>query len=52
MVVDVDDFAMEDVFELFQVDNEAGGGINFSGDGDFEGVVVAVSAAAWRGDGR
>ncbi len=45
MIVDADDLALEDVFELFEVDDEAGGGIDFACDGDFEGVVVAVAVA-------
>src|SRR5215831_10019588 len=43
MVHGVDDFAIEDVFEFFEIDHEAGDGIDFAFHGDFEGVVVAVS---------
>ena len=45
VVVDADDLALEDVLELFEVDDEAADGVDLSGDGDFEGVVVAVSVA-------
>ena len=33
------------VFEVFEIDDEAGDGIDFAGDGDFERVVVAVAVA-------
>lgn len=45
MIVDADHFALEDVLQVFEIDDEAGDGINLAGDGDFEGVVVAVSVA-------
>ena len=45
VVVDADDFALEDVLELFEIDDEAGDRVDFAGDGDFEGVVVAVAIA-------
>ena len=45
MIVDADHFALEDVLQLFEIDDEAGDGIDLAGDGDFEGVVVAVSVA-------
>ena len=43
MVHGVEHFAMHDLFELFEVDNETGAGIDFAFYGDFEGVVVAVA---------
>src|SRR5271165_1066956 len=45
MVIDADHFALEDGLQIFQIDDETGYGIDFAGDGDFEGVVVAVSVA-------
>ncbi len=45
VVVDADDLALEDVFELLEVDDEAGDGIDFAGYGDLERVVVAVAVA-------
>ena len=32
-------------FRVFQIDDEAGDGINFAGDGNFEGVIVAMTVA-------
>ena len=43
MVHRVEDFAVHDFFELFQIDDETGAGIDFSFDRDFESVVVAVA---------
>jgi hypothetical protein len=34
---------VHDLFELLEVDDEAGAGIDFSFDGDFESVVVPVA---------
>jgi len=39
----VEHLAVEDVLEQFEVDDESGDGIDFAGDGDFEGVVVAMA---------
>ena len=43
MVHGVEDFAVHDFFELLEVDDEAGAGIDFAFDRDFERVVVAVA---------
>src|SRR6266851_1233966 len=43
VVEGVEDLAVHEVFELFQVDDEAGGGVDFPFHGYFEDVVVAVS---------
>ena len=45
MVVDAEHFALQDVLQVFEIDDEAGDGIDLAGDGDLEGVVVAVSVA-------
>src|SRR5580704_15019398 len=45
MIVDADHFAFEDGLQVFEIDDEAGNGIDLTGDGEFEGVVVAVSIA-------
>src|SRR5215472_8085656 len=45
MVVHGDDFALQNVFELFEVDDEAGDGIRFTGDRDLQCVVMSVSLA-------
>src|SRR5258708_2023370 len=42
VVEGVEHFAVHEVFELFQVDDEAGGGVDFPFHGYFEDVVVAV----------
>ena len=39
----IEDFAVHDFFELFEIDDEAGAGIDFTFHRDFEGVVVAVA---------
>jgi hypothetical protein len=41
----VEHFAVHDFFELLEVDDEAGAGIDFAFYGDFESVIVAV--AVW-----
>jgi hypothetical protein len=43
VVINGDDFALENVLELLEVDDEARNGIDFAGDGHLERVVVAVS---------
>jgi hypothetical protein len=45
MVVDGDDFVFNDVFELLEVDDEAGYGIDLAGDCYLQRVVVAVALA-------
>src|SRR5580704_18647541 len=45
MIVDADHFALEDGLQVLEVDDEAGDRVDLAGDGDFEGVVVAVSVA-------
>src|SRR5882762_10181010 len=40
VVEGVEDFAVHEVFELFQVDDEAGGGVHFPFYRDFQNVVV------------
>ena len=39
----IHDFALEDVFQLFQVENHASHGIRFAGNRDFENVIVSVA---------
>ncbi len=43
MVEVVEHLAVQNVLEQLEVDDEAGDGIDFAGDGDLQGVVVAVS---------
>src|SRR6202522_4330270 len=43
MVHGVEDFAVHHFFELLEVDDEAGAGIDFAFYRDFQGVVVAVA---------
>jgi hypothetical protein len=45
MIVDADDLALEDGFQIFQIDDEAGDGIDFASHRDFERVVMAVAIA-------
>ena len=45
VVVDADNFALEDVFQLFEIDYKAGGGIYRAGDRDLKGVIVPVTVA-------
>ena len=39
----VEDFAVHDLFELLEIDDEAGAGIDFAFHCDFESVVVSVA---------
>ncbi len=39
----VEDFAVHDFFELLEIDDKAGAGIDFAFHRDFESVVVAVA---------
>ena len=39
----IEDLALHDFLELLEIDDEAGAGIDFAFDGDFERVVMAVS---------
>jgi hypothetical protein len=43
MVKVLKDVAAENVLEQFEVDDKTGNGIDFAGDGDFKGVVMAVA---------
>ena len=43
MVHCVQDFAVEDFLQLFEIDNKAGAGIDFPFYGDLEGVIVTMS---------
>ena len=45
MVVNAEDLALEDGFQVFEVDDEAGDGVYLASYGDFERVVVAVPIA-------
>src|SRR6185437_6053497 len=45
VVVNRNNLALKDVFELLEVHNEAGDGIDLAGDGDLQGVVMAVPVA-------
>ena len=45
VVVDADDFPLEDIFEIFQVDDEARDGVDLSGNGDLKSVVVPVAVS-------
>jgi hypothetical protein len=42
MIEVVEDFAGQNILEQFEVDDKAGDGVDFSGDGNLKGVVVAV----------
>ena len=43
----VQDFAVQNFFELLQIDDEAGARIDFAFNGDFQRVVVAVTVAGY-----
>lgn len=43
MVHCVEDFTLHDFFELFEVDDKAGAGIDLALHRDFEGVIVTVT---------
>ena len=45
VVVDADDLFFENIFQLLQIDNEAGDGVDFANDGNLKGVIVAVTIA-------
>lgn len=45
MIVNIDDLAMDHVFQLFKVNHEARNRIDFSLHGHFKGVVVAMAVS-------